>query len=89
MIINKLFLITVFAMLSFPAMASEVVIVGEVNDTYQIVSNGQIYEVDANDGIGIDLVTNYMAQKVKVTGTVRKEEDLKIITVKSFQTVEE
>lgn len=73
---------------SYPACATEITIVGEVNDTYQVVADGQIYEV-ANTALGDDLVMNYKALKVKVTGTVEEKEDMKIITVKSFKVVPE
>jgi hypothetical protein len=52
------------------------------------VAGGQIYEV-ANTPTGDDLVFNYIAVKVKVTGTVEENEDMKIITVKSFKAVPE
>ena len=74
--------------LSYVAFAGDITIVGEVNDTHQIVADGQIYEV-ANTPKGDDLVFNYIAVKVKVTGTVEEKEDMKIITVKSFKAVPE
>ena len=77
-----------FLVLSYVAFAGDITIVGEVNDTQQIVADGQIYEV-ANTPEGDDLVTNYIAVKVKVTGTVEEKEDMKIITVKSFIAVPE
>jgi hypothetical protein len=73
---------------SYPVFANEITIVGEVNDTYQVVADGHIYEV-ASTPLGDDLVKNYMAVKVKVTGTVEEKEDMKIITVKSFKAVPE
>ena len=77
-----------FLAFSYMVFASEITIVGEVNDTYQIVADGQIYEV-ATTPKGDDLVKNYMAVKVMVKGTVEEKEDLKIITVKSFKAVPE
>lgn len=73
---------------SYPVFASEITIVGEVNDTYQIVADGQIYEVAVTPK-GDDLVFNYIAVKVKVTGTVEEKGDSKIITVTSFTAVPE
>lgn len=73
---------------SDPVFAGEITIVGEVNDTHQIVAGGQIYEV-ANTAKGDDLVFNYIAVKVQVTGTVQEKEDQKIITVTSFKAVPE
>lgn len=77
-----------FLVFSYMAFAGDITIVGEVNDTQQIVADGQIYEV-ANTPTGDDLVFNYIAVKVKVTGTVEENEDMKIITVKSFKAVPE
>ena len=77
-----------FLFFSYMAFAGDITIVGEVNDTQQIVAEGQIYEV-ANTPMGDDLVFNYIAVKVKVTGTVEEKEDMKIITVKSFKAVPE
>jgi hypothetical protein len=39
--------------------------------------------------MGDDLVKNYIAEKVQVTGTVEEKDDMKIITVKSFKIVPE
>jgi len=77
-----------FLVFSYMAFAGDITIVGEVNDTQQIVAEGQIYEV-ANTPMGDDLVVNYIAVKVKVTGKVEEKEDMKIITVKSFNAVPE
>lgn len=77
-----------FLAFSLMVFADEITIVGEVNDTYQIVADGQIYEV-AETPRGDDLVKNYMAVKVMVKGTVEEKEDMKIITVKSFKVVPE
>lgn len=82
------FLLLVSIAFSNPVLAAEITIVGEVNDTYQIVADGQIYDV-ANTPMGDDLVMNYIAEKVKVSGTVEEKEDMKIITVKSFKVVPE
>ena len=71
-----------------PAFASEIILIGEVNYSYQIVADGQIYEV-ADTVLGDDLVINYIAEKVEVTGTVEEKGGMKIITVKSFKVVPE
>jgi hypothetical protein len=70
------------------AEAQPVTLVGEINDSYQLVADGQIFEIDDTDA-GNDLVENYVSQKVKVTGIVREEGDAKIITVQSFETAPE
>jgi len=68
--------------------ATDMTIVGEVNYAYQIMADGDVYEV-ANTSMGDDLVMNYIAEKVEVTGTVEEKEEVKIITVKSFKVVHE
>ena len=83
------FLFLALIMGSFPILAFEVItIVGEVNDANQIVADGEIYDVDDTPQ-GDDLVKNYISQKVKVTGTLRTEEDMRIIAVTAFEVVEE
>ena len=77
-------------MVPLAGMAMEVTTIErEINDNYQIVSSdGQVYEVAENPE-GNDLVENHIAKKVKVTGTVTQEGELIIITVASFQIMEE
>ncbi|MEE4602534.1 MAG: hypothetical protein V2J65_14735 [Desulfobacteraceae bacterium] len=53
-------------------------IVGEINDANQIISDGEIYEVDDTPQ-GDDLVKKYVGQKVKVTGKMRIEGDMRIL----------
>ena len=77
-----------FLMHAYVVFAAEITIVGEVNDTFQVVANNTIYEV-AETPMGDDLVKNYIAEKVQVTGTVQEKDDMKIITVKSFKIVPE
>jgi hypothetical protein len=74
--------------LTSPVAAKRVTIVGEVNDNQQIVADNTIYEVD-DSVAGDDLVINYIAQKVKVIGQLRESNELKVITVESFEVVEE
>ena len=62
---------------------------GEVNDNYQIVSSdGQIYEVAENEK-GNDLVINHISKKVSVTGTIEQDSEFLVITVASYQIIEE
>ena len=69
--------------------AEPTTITGEVNDSYQIVDgNGQVFEV-ADTTEGNDLVENHIGEKVKVTGTVEQDQDVKIITVTTFQVIAE
>ena len=74
---------------SFPVMAFDVItIVGEINDANQIVSDGEVFEVDDTPQ-GDDLVKNYIGQKVKVTGKLRIEGDMRIIDVTKFEIIKE
>ena len=61
---------------------------GEVNDSLQIVTDDETYDVQSND-VGDDLVFNHIGWKVKVTGTIRTEDDVKIIVVTAFEAAEE
>jgi hypothetical protein len=74
---------------SIPVMAFDVItIVGEVNGTNQIVSDGELFEVDDTPQ-GDDLVKNYIGQKVKVTGKLRIEGDMRIVDVTKFEVTKE
>ena len=74
---------------AFPVPAFDVItIVGEVNDASQIMSDGEIYEVDDTPQ-GDDLVKNYMRQKVKVTGKMRIEGDMRILDVTKIKVVKD
>jgi hypothetical protein len=75
-------------LLTMPVFAADLKFVGEVNDTYQLVTDDQIYEIDDNE-IGDRLVYEHMGDKVEVTGTLREVDDAKIITVKYFKLVSE
>lgn len=68
--------------------ADKVTIIGEVNDAQQIVADNQLYEV-ADSTLGDDLVYNYISERVKVTGFITEKDDIKIITVISFEVVPE
>ena len=72
------------------AMASEpVTIQGEINDSYQIVdSNGQVYEI-AETEKGNELVENHIGEKAKVVGTLEQDQDVKIISVTTFEILAE
>ena len=72
----------------YPVFATDMSIVGQVNYSYQILADGQIYEV-ANTSLGDDLVMNHIAKIVEVTGIVEEQEEMKIITVESFKVVPE
>jgi hypothetical protein len=80
--------ILLFLFTAAPAMAGEMTLVGEVNDNYQLVSNGQIYEI-ADTPKGNELAENFISVKVKVTGTVVEENDMKTLTVSAFEVMSE
>ncbi|MEE4607195.1 MAG: hypothetical protein V2J65_38395 [Desulfobacteraceae bacterium] len=80
-------ILTTICLLISPVAVNRTTIVGEVNYSYQIVADNEIYEVSDN-AAGDDLVFNYIAQKVKVVGQLKENDDLKIITVESFEVVE-
>ena len=74
---------------SLPVPAFDVVtIVGEVKDANQIISDGEIYEVDDTPK-GDDLVKSYIGQKVKVTGKMRIEGDMRILNVTKIEVVKD
>ena len=70
------------------AKSEEVTLVGEINDAYQLVADNEVYDID-DTPLGDDLAQNYISMRVKVTGTVRQGEELRIIRVKSFEAVDE
>jgi len=76
--------------LSVPYAGQSTTLIGEVNDDYQLVESttGQLYEV-AQTKAGDELVTNHVSQKVRVTGTIREKDGIKIITVETFEVMDE
>ena len=81
------FMVLILGSFSVPAF-DVITIVGEVNDSNQIAVGEEIYEVDDTPQ-GDDLVKNYIGQKVKVTGKLRIEGDMRIIDVTKFEVVKE
>ncbi len=74
---------------SFSVSAFDMVtIVGEFNHANQILSDGDIYEVD-DTSQDDDLAKNYIGQKVKVTGKMRLEGDMRILDVTKIELVKE
>lgn len=81
--------LTVLFIGSFSAPAFDIVtIVGEVNGSNQIIAEGEIYEVEDTPQ-GDDLVKNHVGKKVKVTGKLRIEGDMRILEVTKFEKVRE
>lgn len=70
------------------AQGEQVTLVGEINDTAQLVANGNIYDI-AETAEGDDLVKNYISVKVRVTGSLHKGAEIDVITVRTFEVVDE
>ena len=66
--------------------ASEITIVGVVNNSNQIVADEVIFEIDDTPE-GEHLITKYIGKKVKVTGMLNIEGDMRIISVKEFEVI--
>jgi hypothetical protein len=73
---------------AMPVLAGQVTLIGEINDNYQLVADGQIYEI-ADTPEGNQLAENYISAKVKVTGSVEENNDMKTLTVVSFEVMPE
>lgn len=71
-----------------PALAGEITLIGEVNDNYQLVAEGQVYEI-ADTPKGNEMAENFISVKVKVTGTVEDGGEMKTITVEKFEVMPE
>jgi hypothetical protein len=84
--ISLLLTVALFLSMTAPALAGEATLIGEVNDSYQLVVNGQIYEI-ADTPKGNEMAENFISSKVKVTGTVEEKNDIKTITVTDFQVI--
>jgi hypothetical protein len=70
------------------AQGTQITVTGEINDTYQLVANGKVYDI-AETPSGNDLVKNYISRKVKVTGSVQSGTEIDVITVHDFEVVDE
>ena len=82
-------LTTIFIVTSLAYTQSEkVTLVGEINDTHQLVADDEIYDI-ADTPVGDILAQDYISMKVKVIGTVEPGDELKVIRVISFETVDE
>lgn len=89
---NKLVRLTMVMLVLFcmaaPAFAAEMTLIGEVNDNYQLESDGQVYEI-ADTPKGNEMAENFISTKVKVTGTVEEKDNVKTITVVNFEVMPE
>lgn len=66
----------------------EVILVGEVNDNFQLYAEGKTYEV-AETPAGSDMVKHYISEKVEVVGSVEEIGEYLVLTVRSFKVVPE
>jgi len=82
------FAVALFCLFSASAAENEITLAGQINDNYQLVSEGRIFEVEVNE-IGINLIVNHNGQKVSVVGRLAEKEGLQLIIVESFQLLEE
>ena len=75
--------------LSLPAISAETrTITGTVNDYYQIeTDDGTVYDVVENEKG--DEVAEQVGMRVKVTGTVEEDEDMKLINITSYTVIGE
>jgi hypothetical protein len=82
-------IVIVFTLLSSLALTGKrVTIVGTVNDIYQIVTDeGTVYDIAENEK-GNELA-ELVDKKVKVVGTLEEDEDSKLITVESYEVIDE
>ena len=86
--VRILAVLVLILMLATPVLATEVTLIGKVNDSYQIETDqGDVYEV-ADTEMGNELL-NHIGKKVEVTGTVAEEEGVKTITVAVYVVLEE
>jgi len=68
--------------------AEEVTLIGTVDDYYQIVTDdGEAYEIGDNEQG--DEVTGYVGARVKVRGILEENEDVKTITILSYEVLDE
>ena len=81
-------ILSIICLLASPVAAYRWTLVGKVNDNFQIVVDNEIYEVK-NNAVGDDLVFNYISKKVKIVGQISETRKFKIITVESFEVIEE
>ena len=80
--------ICLFLSIAAPVLAGEVTLIGEVNENYQLVANGQVYEI-ADTPKGNEMAENFISSKVKFTGTLEEKNEMKTITVTNFEVMAE
>lgn len=78
----------IFILLAGASFAAEATLVGEINDTQQLVADNQIYEVAPGE-IGDYLVTRLISQKVRIFGEVVEQDGIKTIIVNRYEVVDD
>jgi len=68
--------------------SSSVTLEGEVNDNFQIISDGIAYDVAGTEK-GNFLVEEHIGDKVKVTGTIEEKEEVKTIKITDYELMAE
>ena len=81
-------MVAVIAFISGMTIAAEMTITGKINEDSRLVTDdGKTYELDANDK-GLELM-GIIDQDVKVVGTVQELEGENVLTVISYEVIEE
>ena len=84
MCLTAIFIVTSLAY----TQSEKITLVGEINDTHQLVTDGEIFDI-ADTPAGDSLAQDYISMKVKVIGMVEPGDELRVIRVISFETVDE
>jgi hypothetical protein len=87
-VIGTALAVFLFFCTAMPVLAGDATLIGEVNDNYQLVANGQVYEI-ADTPKGNELAENHINAKVKVTGSVEESNEMKTLTVAAFEVMPE
>ena len=83
-----LFSVAAFGSTIQVAAATQMTIIGTVNEDYQIVTDtGEVYDV--NEGETADEMLQLIGKRVEVTGQVEDEDELRRITVESYQELDQ
>jgi hypothetical protein len=88
LLVSLALMILMFLFSATPALAGELTLTGEVNDNYQLISNGEVYEI-ADTPKGNEMAENFIGAKVKATGSVKEDNGMKTLTVTAFEVMPE
>jgi len=79
---------TLAVFLSGIAIGDSTTITGTINDNYQIVTDdGNVYDVEDNEK-GAEVV-DLVGKKITVTGMVNETDEMKVISITSYEVIEE